>query len=497
MVQTTRLSLQTLGDLGPAVRVPHYERQQLSAGIVHIGVGNFHRAHQAVYLDRLFDLGEGHDWAIIGAGVRPADAEMRARLLAQDHLTTIVELAPSGHHASVTGSMIDFVEIGAHHEPLIAAMARPDIRIVSLTVTEGGYYLDAHGAFDQNHPDIVHDAANPDKPITAFGAILAALRQRRAAGISPFTVMSCDNVPGNGDVSRNTISGLAELDDPEFAGWVREHVAFPNGMVDRITPATGARERELVKNEFGVEDAAPVLCEPFMQWVLEDHFPTGRPALEKVGVTFTDRVHAFETMKIRILNGGHAIIAYAAGLLDIEFAHEAMQDDQIGAFLRKVETEEVVPHVPPVPDTDLVEYLSTIEQRFANRDIGDAITRLCHDGSNRQPKFIVPSVRDNLASGMVPEGLALVSALWCRYCYGETESGRLIAPNDPNWDALVQRARAARDDPAQWLAMRDIYGDASSNPQFQSAFAQALRTVWEAGTRQALASYLSGQPAKA
>ena len=489
----TKLSNAALASLPAEVGRPGYDRSALTPGIVHIGVGNFHRAHQAVYLDALFNTGAGHDWALVGAGVRAHDGTMREMLAAQDYLTTVVELAPEGHRAHVTGAMIDFVEVAPDNGPLIAAMARQEIRIVSLTVTEGGYYLDPHGAFDGGHADMARDAANPDAPTSAFGAILKALRLRRAAGLDPFTVMSCDNLPGNGHVAANTIIGLAALSDPAFARWVGENVAFPNGMVDRITPATGDRERALVAREFGIEDAWPVLCEPFIQWVLEDNFPTGRPALETVGVTFTDQVHAFEAMKIRILNGGHAIIAYPAGLLDIAFAHEAMADAQIAAFLHRVETEEIVPHVPPVPDTSLTNYLALIEGRFGNPDIGDTIRRLCLDGSNRQPKFIVPSLRDNLSAGQVPSGLCLLSALWCRYCYGVTESGAEIAPNDPNWDALTARARAARDHPATWLAMRDVYGDLGDDAAFTAAFATALDAVWRDGVRAVLAKYLAGE----
>lgn len=491
-----KLSLETLDGLAPSVSRPTYARADLKPGIVHIGVGNFHRAHQAVYLDRLFEKGLGHDWALVGAGVRTADGAMRERLLGQDLLTTVVELAPEGHRARVTGAMIDFVPVAADNGPLIAVMAAPATRIVSLTVTEGGYYLDDAGKFDGSHPDMQADAARPDAPASAFGAILKALRMRRDAGLPPFTVMSCDNLPGNGHVAQNTIAGLAALSDPGFAEWVRENVAFPNGMVDRITPATGQREIDLVAREFGVDDAAPVLCEPFIQWVLEDNFPQGRPPLEEVGVTFTDQVHAFEAMKIRILNGGHAVIAYPAGLLGITYAHEAMQDDQIAAFLHKVEVDEILPHVPPVPDTSIPDYLTLIEGRFANPDIGDTIRRLCLDGSNRQPKFIVPSVRDNIAKGRVPTGLALLSALWCRYCAGTDESGAEIAPNDPDWAQLTKRARAAKAAPGEWLAMREVYGSVGQDAGFASAFAEALDAIWADGTRTVLARYIAGQPLK-
>ncbi|MBJ2152563.1 mannitol dehydrogenase family protein [Paracoccus sp. IB05] len=474
-----------------SVQMPGYDRKSLTPGIVHIGLGNFHRAHMAVYLDDLFGLGLGQDWAIIGAGVRPADAAMREALLAQDCLSTVIALDPQGRSCRRIGAMVDFLPVEPGNASLIAAMSRPEIRIVSLTVTEGGYFIDpASGAFDPTAPAIVADAARPDAPGTAFGAIVAALKARRLAGIAPFTVMSCDNLPGNGDVTRNAVTGLARLSDPDLSAWIRAAVAFPNAMVDRITPATGPRERAMAA-AFGLDDPVPVTCEPFRQWVVEDHFPAGRPALERVGVTFSHEVHAYEMMKIRILNGGHAIIAYPAGLMDIEFVHEAMADPLIAGFLDRVETEEVVPYVPPVPDTVIADYYEVIRQRFSNPEVADTTRRLCLDGSNRQPKFIIPSLRDALAAGGSVEGLALVSALWCRYCAGVTDSGAVIAANDPDWDRLTALAQQARAQPDLWLAQKTIYGETGEDPRFRAAFAHHLTRLWAEGTRAVLGAYLA------
>lgn len=486
------LSVEGLPRIAATVAVPGYSRGALTAGIVHFGVGNFHRAHQAVYLDALFNLGLEHDWALVGAGVRPADADMRNTLLAQDLLTTVVEQEADRTSAHVTGAMVDFLEVG-NLAATLAALADPRIRIVSLTVTEGGYYIDpASQRFDPAHPDIVADAAGPDTPRTVFGLILLGLRHRRDRGIAPFTVMSCDNIPGNGHVTQNAVAGLAELFDPELAAWVRDTVAFPNGMVDRITPATGQRERDALEQDFAIVDRWPVFCEEFKQWVLEDHFPAGRPALEKVGVQFVADVAPFELMKIRILNGGHATIAYPAGLMDIHFVHEAMENPLIRAFLEKVERDEIIPIVPPVPDTRLDEYYELIERRFTNPKIGDTIQRLCFDGSNRQPKFILPSAADRLARGQSVTGLALVSALWARYCYGESDSGRAIPPNDPSWDRLTALAKQARSNPAIWLSMTDLFGPLASNPAYATAFTGALASLWSNGTRATLGAYLAG-----
>jgi mannitol 2-dehydrogenase len=487
---SVKLSASTLGQMPAGVAVPKYRRSDLKAGILHIGVGNFHRAHQAVYLDDLFNLGADRDFALIGAGVREPDVDMRAKLGAQDWLTTVVEQEAGATNVRVTGAMIDFLK-PFDVETTLARLASPEIHIVSLTVTEGGYYISpATQRFDPTHPDIVADAAHADAPKSAFGLIAAGLKRRRAAGVQPFTVMSCDNIPGNGHVTENAVAGLAELSDPALATWIRGNVAFPNSMVDRITPATGDRERAILRDTYGVEDAWPVFCEEFRQWVVEDKFPAGRPALEKVGVTFTSDVSPYELMKIRILNGGHAAIAYPAGLLDIHFVHEAMQDKQIAAFLEALTKREIMPVVPPPPKVDLDAYRRKVAERFANPKIGDTISRLCLDGSNRQPKFILPTARDRIAGGADSKGLALVSALWCRYAYGESESGKTIPPNDPNWDRLQAAAKPARNDPRAFLAMRDIFGDLANNPVYVDAFSGALSSLWAKGVRATLADYL-------
>ncbi len=469
--------------------LPAYDRSKLTPGIVHIGLGNFHRAHMAVYLDDLFAMGLAQDWAILGAGVREGDARMREAMLAQDCLSSIIELDPKGKSARRVGAMIGFIEVQPDNAALIAAMVKPEIRIVSLTVTEGGYFIDpATGQFDPKAPEIAADAANPHR--TAFGAIIAALKARRAAGTPPFTVMSCDNLPGNGHVTEAAVVGLARLSDPALADWIKANVAFPNGMVDRITPATGPRERAMAA-AFGLgDDPVPVTCEPFRQWVLEDNFPAGRPPLEKVGVTFTSHVHAYEAMKIRILNGGHATIAYPGGLMDIEYVHEAMAHPLILGFLNKLETTEIIPTVAPVPNTNLVDYYAKIVERFSNPEVADTERRLCLDGSNRQPKFIVPPLRDRLAAGQSCDGLALVSALWCRYCAGTSDKGTYIPPNDPNWEALQATAIVAQSKPQAWLDQRTIYGELADNPVFQKAFATQLARVRDEGCEAALRAYI-------
>ncbi|MBF9030868.1 mannitol dehydrogenase family protein [Rhodobacterales bacterium HKCCE3408] len=479
----------TLGLLPAEIARPRYDRTALTPGIVHIGLGNFHRAHQAWYLHRLMQEGRALDWAIIGAGVRPYDAAMRDRLKAQDCLTTLIELSPDSRSAEVTGAMIDYLPVEEGHGPLIRAMADPAIRIVAMTVTEGGYYIDpATGGLDAAHPDIAHDAAHPDTPRTAFGAMVAALRMRREAGHGPFTGLSCDNLRGNGVILRQTVAGLAALTDPELASWIETECSFPNSMVDCIVPATGPAELALVR-EMGIADAAPVTHENFRQWVIEDDFCAGRPDWDGAGATFTDDVHSYEMMKIRILNGGHQVLANAGELLSVATIADCMAHSGIAGLFRKVQTEEIVPHVDAVPGRTPAEYLSLIEGRFSNPAIRDTTRRVAFDGSSRHTGFILPILRDALAAGGPVDGLALVEALWARMCLGTREDGTAIEPNDPNWDSLSAAALAARDRPEAWLEQSEIYGDLAGEPRFADAFRTWSGIIRARGTAAALADY--------
>ncbi len=492
MTPPVRLSRAALDALPATAAKPTYARQDLRCGIVHIGVGNFHRAHQAWYLHRLMNEGAAHDWAIIGAGVRPGDAVMREKLLAQDCLTTLIELRPDGSSAEICGSMIDFLPVEPDNAALIAQMANPAIRIVSLTVTEGGYFVNpSNGQFDANHPDIAHDAANPAQPRTAFGAIVAALGQRRSAGRGPFTVQSCDNLRGNGAVTRETVVGLAQLSDPDLADWIARHCTFPNSMVDCIVPATGPAEIAAARS-FGLDDAAPVTHENFRQWVIEDAFCAGRPDWDRVGVTFSDRVHDYEAMKIRILNAGHQVLANAGELLGLLTIADCMADTRVSAFWRKVELEEIVPHVADVPDMTAPDYVHLIERRFSNPAIRDTTRRVAFDGSSRHTGFVLPILRDALLANAPLDGLALVEALWARMCFGTREDGSLIEPNDPAWDVLQSSAQAARAQPVAWLQQGHIYGTLKDNERFAAAFDRWLRMIWEDGTASTLEAYVNG-----
>ena len=485
-----RLNKENLRRFSDAVRIPTYDRNALTPGILHLSVGNFHRGHMAVYLDELFEQGEDLDWAVIGASLRPSAVKMRKSLKAQDYLTTVVELAPSAISAHIVSSMVDFLP--SNPVEILDVLSDGKIRIVSLTITESGYYIDAAtGEFAADHPEMIRDAKSPDTPVSLFGVIVKALKLRRDTGIEPFTVLSCDNLPGNGNVTRQTIVGLASLSDPELADWIASSVSFPNSMVDRIVPATTDRERQLVKDNFGIHDELPVVCEPFCQWVIEDNFPSGRPHLEKVGVEFVTDVSGYELMKLRILNAAHASMCYPALLLGHHFVHEAMEDPDILQYLKTLLIQEAIPTLKPLPGVDYHQYLDKVLERFSNTEIGDAISRIAEEGSERQPKFILPTVIDALAAGKPVDGFALEIALWCRYCLAEDEQGKLIDVKDLKAADLFQFSESSKTRSDAFLDNIDIFGSLGKNVLFSKPFCYWLGYIHRLGVRAAIRKYVA------
>ena len=487
-----RLNNAALHRLPSTIRTPRYDRGTLRSGILHIGLGNFHRAHQSWYLHRLFDQGLCHDWAIIGAGVRRNDAIQRSKLLAQDCLTTLIELNADGtSSAEIVGSMIDYIRVEDNNRSLIDRMADPSIRIVALTVTEGGYYIDpVTGGFDAEHPDIRHDSAYPESPRTCFGAMVAALKIRKDADLRAFAGQSCDNLQGNGKILRQTVVSLARLSDPDLADWIGLNCSFPNSMVDCIVPATGPKELGLARS-LGIDDMVPVTHERFRQWVIEDDFCAGRPDWDKAGATFSNHVHDYEMMKIRLLNAGHQIIANPGEILAIETISGCIEHPLIRALFRKVEFEEISPHIDAVPGMTPTAYVDLIEDRFSNSAILDTSRRVAYDGSSRHTGFVLPTLRSALAAGAPIEGLSLVEALWARMCEGTREDGSTIEPNDPFWDKLTIAAKAAKERPRAWLEQQDFYGNLIGSDRFVRSFEHWLRTIWAEGCEVALSQYTS------
>jgi mannitol 2-dehydrogenase len=479
----TALTSDALPRLDAAVPVPAYDRAALRSGIVHIGVGGFHRAHQAMYLDRLMNEGKALDWAITGVGLLPHDRRMQEAMAAQDCLFTLVVKHPDGAlEPRVIGSLARYLFAPDDPEAVLEALTSPATRIVSLTITEGGYHLHpATGEFDPDDPGIRHDLEPGAAPRTAFGFITEALARRRARGLEPFTVMSCDNIPGNGEVARRMLSAFARLRDPGLADWVETQVPFPNSMVDRITPVTSEADREVLAQRFGVEDQWPVVCEPFTQWVLEDGFPAGRPPLEDVGVQIVEDVEPYELMKLRLLNASHQALCYLGYLAGYRFAHEVCQDPLFARFLLGYMDEEATPTLSPVPGVDLERYKHQLIERFANPEIRDTLTRLCAESSDRIPKWLLPVVRAQLASGGPVDRAALVVAAWARYAEGVDEDGAAIDVVDRRRDEVMARARRQQEDPLAFISDRDMFGDLVDEPRFTTAYEEALRSLHEVG----------------
>jgi mannitol 2-dehydrogenase len=478
-----------LPELDAAVAVPRYDRGRVRVGIVHLGVGGFHRSHQAAYVDDLMNRGEALDWGICGVGVLPADRRMRDVLTRQDHLWTLLVRHPDGAvDARVIGSMAEYLLAPDDPGAVVERMADPAVRIVSLTVTEGGYNITADGGFDAGNPDIVADLAEPETPRTAFGLVAEALRRRRDRGIAPFTVLSCDNVPHNGDVARRSFAAFAALRDPGLGEWTAREVSFPNCMVDRITPATTDADRAELAARFGVEDEWPVVCEPFTQWVLEDAFGAGRPPLEDAGVQMTSDVGPYELMKLRLLNAGHQVLGHVGRLAGLTYVHEACRDPLFRDLLVGYWRDEGVPTLGPVPGIDLAHSEADLLERFGSPAVLDTLARLCTDASDRIPKFLLPVVRANLASGREIRRAVLVLAAWARSFCGADDTGRPIEIADARRDALAAAARRQEEDPLAFVRDPAVFGDLALDERFAAAYRSALDSLRERGTRATVAA---------
>lgn len=488
MTALSSAALPAITAAAPAVSTPTYDRGAASVGIVHFGFGNFHRSHVAMYLDRLMESGTGLDWGICGVGVLDQDAPMRDVMRAQDCLFTLVLRHPDGSlEPRVVGSVLEYLFGPEEADAVYARLADPAVRIVSLTVTEGGYLKNpATGEFDAGNPSVVHDLAHPDHPSTAFAYVVEGLRRRRTAGLAPFTVLSCDNLQGNGDYARQAVVGYARLLDPELADWIDANVVFPNCMVDRITPSTTDADREAVSHEFGIEDRWPVPAEPFTQWIVEDHFATGRPALESVGVQFVDDVRPYELMKLRLLNASHQALAYFGAPLGYVLVDEAMRDDRIRTYLERYMADEAAPTLGELPGIDLDGYMATLIERFSNPRMRDTLVRLATDGSNRMPTFTLPAIRENLDAGRpVRLGAAMVAA-WAEY-WALIGSGRIVAPEVPDdVHAAEMTAAAGETRPEAFIELRVLFGDLDRREAFMQEYLASRRSLVDRGVHATL-----------
>ena len=466
---------------GP-VRLPAYDPRHVTPGIVHLGLGGFHRAHMACYTHALMQQrSDALAWGILGAGLRPADRAMFDSLAPQDGLYTLLERGGVEETCGVIGSLAGLCYAGDGLAALLDAAADPRIRIMSLTVTQNGYCLNpATKRLDPDHALIRRDLADPARPVSAVGVIVEALRRRQIDRVPPFAVLSCDNIQNNGQVLRDAVLALAGLRDPALARWIGDQVAFPSTMVDRITPVTAPSDIVHLRQRYGVRDRWPVVCEAFTQWVIEDRFPAGRPAWEEVGAQFVTNVAPYEAMKLRLLNASHLAVAGLGRLAGLSYVHQTMEDPGLRAYMAALMDRENGPTLPPVPDMDLAAYKRTLIERFGNVALPDTLERVNTDAPLN---VLLDPIRARLAADAGVELLALALAAWLRRVRGVDEDGRPVEIRHPDAALLRARAEAGGPDPLPLLTIEPLFGDLGRDPRLAQPVGRWLASLYAQGSR--------------
>ena len=475
------LTQETLKDIPAQLKRPSYQREDVKTGIVHIGVGGFHRAHQAFYADELMERSGNLDWGICGIGLREADRKIAEVFEKQDTLYTLIIRHPNGHIDSrVIGSLVEYILAVDQPQEAIDKLANEQTKIVSLTITEGGYNINASGEFDTENADIQHDLKFPNNPKTVFGFLTAALQKRRETNLAAFTLMSCDNVAHNGEVAKYVLLAFAHKQDPDLALWIEENVAFPNSMVDRITPVTSPEDTTYLKEAYGLNDSWPVTCEPFIQWVIEDAFSCGRPGFEEVGAQFVPDVAPYEKMKLRLLNAGHSVLGIPAAIHGHPTIHACMEDTVFSSFMRKFMDEEATPTLDEVVGINLTTYKDTLEERFANPNIKDSVARICSESSAKLPKFLIPTLVANLQGGGSIKYATFILAAWCYYSdVGLNRHQQPIEIIDSLHEKLYLAAQETNHDVLSFLRLEEIFGDLIQNTTFTDLYTQYVREIYE------------------
>ncbi|WP_273444487.1 mannitol dehydrogenase family protein [Neolewinella agarilytica] len=493
-MELTYLHEPALDSLSERLPCPTYRQEPLRTGIVHIGVGGFHRSHQAYYIHELLQKHDAFAWGISGVGLRDGDRKINEVLHKQDSLYTLMVQHPDGKvDSQIIGALREYLLAIDHPELVVGKLAHPDTKIVSLTITEGGYNFNAStGEFNFENPDIQHELKHRDQPRTVFGYLTAALNARRAAGVKAFTVLSCDNIQHNGAMAKKMLLAFVREQDPELGQWVEENVSFPNTMVDRITPVTTSADIDYLKEKYQLVDEWPVVCEPFIQWVIEDDFVNGRPPLEKVGVQFVPDVSPYEKMKIRLLNAGHSVLGIPGALHGHPTINACMEDPVFVAFMRRFMDQEATPVLGAVAGIDLEQYKDKLEERFANPNIKDAVSRICSESAAKLPKFLIPTIQENLSSGGSIRYASLIVAAWCYYSDKEvSEKGEPLEIIDAMQPQLREAAQKTGNDPLAFLRQRDLFGDLVENERFTKSYVEYIDRIYQgAGVRKLMAELL-------
>lgn len=478
----SELKQDNISQIASRIPCPTYDRQELKTGIVHVGVGGFHRSHQAYYIHQLLEKYNTLDWGICGVGLREADRKMYTILKKQDYLYTLIVQHANGEVKSeVIGALNEFLLAVDTPNQVIDKMAHPDTKIVSLTITEGGYNFNPlTGDFNFENPDVQQELLQSDQPKTIFGFLTAALRKRRANGWPPLTILSCDNIQHNGDVARRMLLAFAQKQDAELAEWIEQEVCFPNTMVDRITPVTTPAAIDYLQETYGVKDEWPVICEPFIQWVVEDKFANGRPPLEKAGVQFVPNVTPYEKMKIRLLNAGHSVLGIPGAIHGHSTINDCMEDVVFARFMRQFMDKEATPVLDAIEGIDLEKYKDSLEERFANPNIKDSVSRICSESSAKLPKFLIPTLQENLAKDGSIEYATLILAAWCYYSdQGINENNEPLEIIDAMKAELHQAAQHTQQEALAFLKQPAIFGDLSENKRFVKKYKEVIQLIYQ------------------
>ncbi|WP_418264626.1 mannitol dehydrogenase family protein [Flavobacterium faecale] len=483
-----KLNSGNLNKLSAGVSIPKYNRENVKTGIVHVGVGGFHRAHEAMYLDQLLHDESNANWGICGVALLNFDQKIYNTLKDQDGLYTLVVKELDGTLTKrVIGSIVEYLFAPDSPKAVIDKMAHPDVKIITLTITEGGYNLnEATGGFNFDNPQIIHDSKNTDSPITIFGYLTQALKLRKEQNTAGVTILSCDNIEGNGDVTKKMLLSYIEFAQPDLLDWVKDNVSFPNSMVDRITPATIPADIAELKEVSGIEDQWPVVCESFQQWVIEDEFIAGRPNLEAVGVQFVKNVAPYEKMKLGLLNAGHSVVGILGSLMGYSTIDEAVTDPNIGTFLANYLDVEVTPILRDLEGMDLTAYKQTLINRFSNIYIKDQIDRICSETSAKMPKFILPTVQEQLKGDKAISLASFVIAAWAVYSLGFNEKKEAINIKDALQETLLAQAKLAQEYPKNFLELEEVFGNLSKSEIFSDAFAKAYQNIVSFGVEKCI-----------
>ena len=470
-----------------------YNRNAVKAGILHIGVGNFHRAHEEFFTNRLLEDADQQEWGIHGAMLLPGDERLYHALKKQSGEYTLTVCGRDGKDEVYhIGSLIQLDWAVENPEAIIAAIADKQIRIITLTITEGGYNIEkSTGEFIMNNPAVQHDLLEPHTPQTTFGYVAEGLRRRKAAGNGPITILSCDNLQHNGNTARKAFTTFIKAQDAELAAWVEENVTFPNSMVDRITPATRPEDIIRLNSKNGTSDEAPVYCEDFIQWVIEDKFIAGRPAWERVGAEFTDDVTAYENMKLSLLNASHTLLSYPSFLSGYRKVDDAMHDDRIVRFVRAFMDKDITPYVPAPGNTNLELYKQTLIERFGNRTVSDQIARLCFDGISKFPVYVMPNLIKMIADNADMTRVAYLIATYRHYLkYKVDDKGQAFDIAEP-WMTKSDEQLIASDEPLDFLALSAFQStDLKKADSFVQTYLKMVSEISQHGAMSVLESII-------